>query len=133
MSINIIDAMKAVLKSIQKYNDVELMNQVFTLQAALLELQTENIDMKKQLDEARAKLEVRQSIHKRGEYFYKEGDEEPLCARCWQKDDKPVYMSGLIDSSTYGKVRQCTVCKHMVVEERPVRGQRQVTPHSSWG
>jgi hypothetical protein len=133
MPIDVIATVKEVANAVKKYNDVPLMNQVFDLQQALLELQTDYIETKKQLDDARTTLEIRQSIHKRGEYFYKDGDEEPLCAKCWQKDDKPVYMSALRDSSTWGKFRECVVCKHMVIEEQPRRGPRQINPHSGWG
>jgi hypothetical protein len=133
MAPDIVNAAKEVYNAVQKYNDVPLMKQVVELQQAVLDLQAELTELKKQLADALAKLDVRHTMHKRGEYFYKDGDEEPLCAKCWQKDDKPVYMSALRDSSTWGKFRECVVCKHMVIEEQSRRGPRQINPHSGWG
>jgi hypothetical protein len=133
MAPDIINAAKEVYNAVQKYNDVPLMNQVVELQQAVLDLQAELIGVKKQLDDARAKLEIRHSIHKRGEYFYKDEGEEPFCPKCWQQDDKLVYLPALTTSSTYGKIRQCIVCNKMFIEE-PLPTQRQITPRTGqWG
>jgi hypothetical protein len=133
MPIDIFNAAKEVANAVKKYNDVPLMNQVFDLQQALLDLQKENIELKRQLEEMRVKLEIRQSIKKRGEYFYHDGDEEPLCPKCWQKDDKPVYLSAQKISETYGKYRQCIVCMGLFIEKEPTRTNGQVRPVSEWG
>jgi hypothetical protein len=117
MPVDIINTTKEVLKAVQKYNDVELMNKVYTLQAALLELQGENIELRKQLDEAHATLAIRQSIRKRGEYFYKDSEQEPLCPKCWQQDEKLVYLSAL-KTAHWGKFRACIVCRSNFTEEK---------------
>jgi hypothetical protein len=133
MAPDIVNAAKEVYNAVQKYNDVPLMKQVVELQQAVFDLQAELIEVKKQLADALAKLDVRHSIHKQGEYFYKDGDEEPFCPKCWQKDDKLVYLPALKTSSTYGKFRQCIVCKQMFIEEAAPT-QRQITPRgSAWG
>jgi hypothetical protein len=133
MPSDIVNAAKEVYNAVQKYNDVPLMKQVVELQQALLDLQTEHMEVKKQRDDALAKLDVRQSMHKQGEYFYKDGDAEPYCPKCWQQDSKLVYLPALKTSSTYGKIRQCIVCKEMFIEEAAPT-QRQITPRgSTWG
>ncbi|MFZ0519934.1 MAG: hypothetical protein WAL95_02860 [Candidatus Acidiferrales bacterium] len=133
MAPDIVNAAKEVYNAVQKYNDVPLMKQVVELQQAVLDLQSELIATKKQLDHALAKLDVRHSMHKRGEYFFKDGDPEPYCPKCWQQDSKLVYLPALKTSSTYGKIRQCIVCKEMFIEEAAPT-QRQITPRgSTWG
>jgi hypothetical protein len=133
MAPDIINAAKEVYNAVQKYNDVPLMKHVVELQQAVLDLQTELIAAKKQLDDALAKLDVRHSMHKRGAYFYKDGDEEPFCPKCWQQDDRLVYLPALTTSSTFGKIRQCIVCNKMFIEE-PLPAQRQTTPRTGqWG
>jgi hypothetical protein len=131
MPSDIINAAKEVYNAVQKYNDVPLMQQVVELQQSVFDLQAELIGTKKQLDDARAKLDIRQSMHKRGEYFYKDDDPEPHCPKCWQQDGKPVYLPAQRTSSTYGKMRQCIICKEIFIEE-PARTQRQINPHSDW-
>ena len=133
MAPDIVNAAKEVYKAVQKYNDVPLMKQVVELQQAVLDLQAELIEAKKQRDDALAKLDVRHSIHKRGEYFYKDGDAEPFCPKCWQQDNKLVYLPAVNNSSTYGKIRQCIVCNKIFIEEAAPT-QRQITPRGSqWG
>jgi hypothetical protein len=133
MAPDIVNAAKEVYNAVQKYNDVPLMKQVVELQQAVLDLQAELIETKKQLDAARAKLELRQSIRKRGEYFYKDDNPEPYCPKCWQQDDKLVYLPAVKNSSTYGKNRQCIVCNKIFIEEAAPT-QRQITPRGSqWG
>jgi hypothetical protein len=126
MPIDIINTAKEVANAVKKYNDVPLMNQVFELQQALLDMQNDKIELKRQLDEARKKLDIRDTMHKRGEYFYRDGDEEPFCPKCWQKDEKAVYLSTQKTSETYGKYRQCIVCTGMFIEEQPVHMNRQI-------
>jgi hypothetical protein len=133
MAPDIVNAAKEVYNAVQKYNDVPLMKQVVELQQAVLDLQSELIAAKKQLDDALARLDVRHSMHKRGEYFYKDGDEEPFCPKCWQQDNKLVYLPELRTSATYGKYRECIVCKHLFIEKDASPLQRQITPRGSWG
>jgi hypothetical protein len=133
MAPDIINAAKEVYNAVQKYNDVPLMKQVVELQQAVLDLQAELVEAKKQLSDALAKLDVRHSIHKRGEYFYKGGDEEPLCPKCWQQNDKLVYLSAVKSNPSYAAFRRCVVCKELFVE-REAPTQRQITPRgSTWG
>ena len=133
MAPDIVNAAKEVYNAVQKYNDVPLMKQVVELQQAVLDLQAELMAAKKQLDGALAKLDVRHSMHKRGEYFYKDGDAEPYCPKCWQQDGKLVYLPAQRTSSTYGKIRQCIVCNKIFIEEAAPT-QRQITPRGSqWG
>jgi hypothetical protein len=129
MPSDIVNAAKEVYNAVQKYNDVPLMKQVFELQQAALDLQAELIAVKKQLDDALAKLDVRDTMHKRGEYFYKDGVEEPFCPKCWQQDNKLVYLPAVNNSSTYGKIRQCIVCNKIFIEEAAPT-QRQINPRS---
>ncbi len=135
MAIDIINTAKEVANAVKKYNDVPLMNQVFELQAALLDLQKQNMELRRELEETRAKLAVKDAIRKRGEYFFKDGEEEPLCPKCWQQDGKPVYLSAQKSSQFYNKYRHCIVCTQTFVEEpRPQRGPRQFGgPSSAWG
>jgi hypothetical protein len=133
MASDIVNAAKEVYNAVQKYNDVPLMKQVVELQQAVLDLRAELIAAKKQLDDALAKLDVRHSMHKRGEYFYKDGDEEPFCPKCWQQDSKLVYLPATQHSQTYGTYRRCIVCKETFIE-RAAPTQRQITPRgSTWG
>jgi hypothetical protein len=133
MAPDIVNAAKEVYNAVQKYNDVPLMKQVFELQQAALDLQAELIAVKKQLDDALAKLDVRDTMHKRGEYFYKDGYEEPFCPKCWQGDNKLVYLPAVKNSQWYGKIRQCIVCDKIFIEE-PLPTQRQIMPRgSTWG
>jgi hypothetical protein len=133
MPSDIVNAAKEVYNAVQKYNDVPLMKQVFELQQAALDLQAELIEATKQRDDALAKLDVRQSMHKQGEYFFKDGDPEPFCPKCWQQDSKLVYLPATQQSQSYGIYKRCMVCKEIFVEQAAPT-QRQITPRgSTWG
>jgi hypothetical protein len=113
MPIDIINTAKEVANAVKKFNDVPLMNQVFELQQALLDLQNETMTLKQQLEAANKKLNVRGTVIKRGTYFYKTEENDPLCPSCWQKNDLPVYLlppeygvDGIM-----GVARKCPVCK----------------------
>jgi hypothetical protein len=133
MAPDIVNAAKEVYNAVQKYNDVPLMKQVVELQQAVLDLQAELIELRKELADALAKLDVRHSMHKRGEYFYKDGDEEPYCPRCWQGDNKLVYLPAVKTSPAIGAFRRCIVCKENF-NEGAAPARRQITPPGSqWG
>jgi hypothetical protein len=62
---------------------------------------------KKTKDSMRAKVTPRETIHRdaRNGYFFKEGDTEPLCPKCYEGTDRPIHLLPLIS----GK-RKCPEC-----------------------
>jgi hypothetical protein len=79
------------------------------------------------------KREVQQVVRVRGEfgYCYKEGDDEPLCPRCFQKDQKVVYLPPVEQYGNKGLLRKCVVCDFQKLEER-AEPDRVVFTRSAW-
>lgn len=115
MALDVITAAKELANAVKKYNDVPLMNQVFELQSALLELQQEKMELRKALDAAESKLRARDKIEKRGQLFYKRDDPEPICPVCWQRDERIVYLPQSQEWNG-GIRRDCRVCKEVIWE-----------------
>ncbi len=121
-----IGTIKNISELIKKYNDLELMKQIVTLQMEVFDLQTENLGLKKQI----AGLTDREKMVRREPqgYYYREGEEVPHCPRCWENDGKAITLPAATDYVTdHGRI--CRVCKHHYTEGPPARrssGGRQV-------
>jgi hypothetical protein len=110
MPIDPIGIAKSVMEAVKKYNDVPLMQQVIELQSAVLDLQREKFELLQALSAAKLKLSTRESVTKKGQYFYKAGDDDPLCPICWSKDEKMVFLPPAREWNG-GIRRDCNACQ----------------------
>jgi hypothetical protein len=110
-----IGTIKNISEIIKKYNDLELMKQIVSLQTEVFELQTENLALKKDI----AGFNEREKITRREPegYYYKEDEIVPHCPKCWEKDGKAITLPATGEHGSYvGRV--CRVCNHFYNEGR---------------
>jgi hypothetical protein len=90
----------------------ELFDHVLEIKAKMLVLEEENGSLKR---EKAAKA----SVHRKGQfgYFFVEGDPDPLCPHCFEKDDKQIHLPALHEWNG-GLRRLCRSC-HNEFWERP--------------
>jgi hypothetical protein len=106
-----VSTLKGIAEIVKKYNDLELMKQIVSLQTEVFDLQTENLELKKNLAD---KIEMRHGPHG---YFYREGDKVPHCPKCWEGDRKVVHLPEP-KASAVGNGRSCLVCRTYYREMR---------------
>jgi len=86
-----------------------------------------------QLEIMRRKRALEDSVEYREPFFFKEGDEQPACPTCWQKDTMFVYLK-IEERSGDGErnFRQCPVCGCYVhtTARRPPLGSGGGVPFS---
>jgi hypothetical protein len=121
-----IGTIKNISEIIKKYNDLELMKQIVALQTEVFDLQTENLDLKKQI----ARINEREKMIRREPhgYYYKDGEEVPHCAKCWENDGKLITLPATADHGSFVG-RRCRVCNHLYIEGRKYEtggGGRQI-------
>lgn len=117
-----ISTIKSISELIKKYNDLDLMGKIIKLQSEVYELQTDNLALRRQLEE-QTKMQMKGPYG----YFYQEGDEVPFCPKCWEGEHKAIHLPNPED---YGisRDRICRVCKHQYTEELP-RRHTQIKPY----
>src|SRR5271154_4212921 len=72
-----ISTMKNISEIIKKYNDLELIKQIVSLQTEVFDLQRENLALKKHIsDRTEREKMLRKEPHG---YYYKDGQEVPHC------------------------------------------------------
>jgi hypothetical protein len=124
-----IGTMKNIAELIKKYNDLELMKQIVSLQTEVFDLQTENLALKKQLTE-RGEREKMKRTEPHG-YYYEEGNDVPHCPKCWEKDEKAITLPAPRDSGSY-QGRTCRVCNHYYKEGPASRGESHRQVGGTW-
>ncbi|HTB92166.1 MAG TPA: hypothetical protein VK728_05000 [Candidatus Sulfotelmatobacter sp.] len=121
-----ISTIKSISEIIKKYNDLELMKQIVSLQTEIFDLQMENLALKKEITglNERGKM-ARKDPHG---YYYKDGEDVPHCPKCWESDGKAITLPEATVSDTFGRNRICRVCKYRYVENPapPRTGGRQL-------
>jgi hypothetical protein len=88
--IDPVKAIQGVYAAVEKYNDVPLMKQIVDLQSQVMEQQMELTSVRQQLQTATGKLSLREKLTRRGpaNYYYLEGENDPLCPVCWERDGR---------------------------------------------
>jgi hypothetical protein len=111
-----IGTIRNISELIKKYNDLELMKQIVTLQTEVFDLHMENLALKKQIAESNEREKMkRREPHG---YYFKEGDEVPHCPKCWENDGKAITLPAPEDHFS-GRGRVCRVCRHRYTEGPP--------------
>lgn len=91
MLINPLRTLRGISEAIKKYDDLGLMQQIVDLQTGLIESQAEYMTLADELRDAKAELDVRAKIARRGICFYMEGEQDLLYPVCWERDGKTVH------------------------------------------
>lgn len=84
--MEIIDTIKEVIKVAQKADNVEIIQQLLTVQAEALELQQKNIELQNKINELERDKEIEAKIIRHQDPYMTLKDDPqnlPYCATCW--------------------------------------------------
>jgi hypothetical protein len=126
-----IQGVKEIADLVRKYNDYPLYEKIVHLQAQVLDLTTERCTLKDENDTLRARLQERTHTAFRNPYYYIDGDEAPLCPRCYETSNRElrVHLTHPASEMMNGFGRVCRNCKWFYLEgpepaRAPVRRAR---------
>ena len=99
-----------IIGLLKKGMTVEAQEQIMALREGAMELQEENLALRKTNGELKAKLEKRGKVEHKPPFFYLSGEDKPLCPKCWQEHQRTTYLMPTPWSG--GTTRHdCPVCK----------------------
>jgi regulator of replication initiation timing len=106
---------------------LELKEKISDFQDANHALEVENRELKERLAQ-------KESIERRGEfgYFFKKGEDDPLCPKCYQEFDRVTYLSKVKSYSNGAIKRVCIVCHHHCYEREGQSLQHLPRSRSGW-
>ena len=106
--------------ALPKYNDIvglikkgatfEAQEKIMELRAAALDLEEENVELKKRVKELEESLEIKENITWEAPYYFIEKDGEkdgPFCQNCYDKDGKLIRLQGSRSNAGYWKCHCC--------------------------
>jgi hypothetical protein len=113
-----IQGVKEVAELVRKYNDLPLYEKIVHLQAQVLDLTTERAALKDETETLRDRLRERSRTVFRNPYYYFEGDDTPLCPRCYETSNREmrVHLTHPASEMMNGFGRVCRNCKWFYLE-----------------
>ncbi len=118
-----IQGIREIADLVRKYNDYPLYEKIVHLQEQLIDLSTERGHLRDENAALREQLDHRSQTVFRNPYYYAEGDEVPLCPRCYETSSSTlrVHLTHPAVEMQNGFGRVCRGCKWFFLEgpERP--------------
>jgi hypothetical protein len=122
-----IQGIREIADLVRKYNDYPLYEKIVHLQEQVIDLSTERGQLRDENESLKEQLGHRSQTSFRNPYYYAEGDEVPLCPRCYETSSGGlrVHLTHPAVEMQNGFGRVCRSCKWFFLEgpERP-RGAR---------
>ena len=106
--MNVIDQAKELASLIKKIGDVELYRRIVELEGEIIELTRSKRELEESKRNLESQLALKKSISFESPFYFQEGDEIPICPRCWEKDDRLVHLTGCPPRKV--TAYECTVC-----------------------
>jgi hypothetical protein len=119
--MGILEDTKAVASALQAAHDVPLYQKFMGLYGNIMETLTENKELRDQVADLTAKLELVKKMDFRAPFYYQDGDEVPFCQRCFEHDRKGIHLVLMPDQVSYN----CRVCNSIYTPRSPLRSQRR--------
>jgi len=89
---------------------VETQERIIELRLAVLSLKEENLALKKRIADLEDELATSTQMIYRKPLYFKEGDDQPFCPICWEKDKHSIHLIGP-ENTGLGLAYQCYHCK----------------------
>lgn len=121
-----VKGVKEIADLVRKYNDLPLYDKLVQLQTQITEQASDLLRVNAENQDLRQQAALRERTSFRNPYYYEEGDEIPLCPKCFATSDGKlrVHMSHPPADYMEGHGRHCVVCG-IVVKEGPRKGPRK--------
>ncbi len=108
MRMSIISDAKEIVKLVRKLDDVELYRKILKLEEEIIEITRKNNDLQQKIDELKKIIETETSLEFRPPFYYRAGDDIPLCPKCWEVDKKIIH---LVNVRTAFNPLRCQSCR----------------------
>jgi hypothetical protein len=132
-----VKGVKEIAEIIKKYNDLPLYEKIVNLHSEVVDQASEIIRLRNENSNLQAALDLKAKTRYAHPYYYEEGDEIPLCPKCFVNSGgtKRAHMSHPSSDFINGHGRKCMVCDDIVKEgpRKTPRPDINRSPRSSWG
>lgn len=105
---------------------LEVYDHLLELKAKISDFQDANRALEIENQTLKERLEQKENIERRGDfgYFFKKGEDDPLCPKCYQEFDRIAYLSKAASYRNGGIKRTCIVCHYTSIEREGQHTQR---------
>jgi hypothetical protein len=116
-----VQGVREIADLVRKYNDFPLYEKIIHLQTQVLELTNERSALKDENDALKTRLGERTATVFRNPYYYADGDDVPLCPRCYETTDHHLrlHLTHPPCEMSHGFGRICRNCKWFFLEGTP--------------
>jgi hypothetical protein len=133
--MNWLDLLRKISDAAKKHNDVDLIQNINSLQLEILEKHQEVNQLKQQIEELSGKLKIKEILEFRQvgdcNYYFKEGDEVPFCPKCFESNEKLIHLSNS-EPWSGGIRRRCVACNEVYFEKPTGSGSHRTYKLSPW-
>jgi hypothetical protein len=126
---------KTAVELAKKSKDSSLKETVGEVLNGILDLKIKVLDLEEENRELKHRLSKQDELERKGEfgYWFKKGQTDPLCPKCYEGDGKEIYLPKS-EPWSGGMRRICKVCRSITWEQPMDLRRRQIQPRSSsWG
>lgn len=113
-----VSSAKEIAELVKKYNDLPLYEKIVALQAQITDQANDLLRLNQETAELRQQVNLRTTISFQNPYFYEEGNEVPLCPKCYSGSGEKLRIYLTHPSADYpgGHGRICRHCKEFYRE-----------------
>jgi hypothetical protein len=112
--MGVLDNVKEVADLVKKIGDIDLYRKIVNTENEVIELTQQLRTAQQRIRELEGMLSQKQVLTFNAPFYFAEGDLVPLCARCWEVEQKPIHMvlegAGQVSYASYN----CPACKKKV-------------------
>jgi hypothetical protein len=109
--MGVVDDFKSVVSIVQKIDNVELYRRILDLQSEVVGLFGENLQLKNQLSEVQAKLDLQQKLRFEVNAYWIgdtiQSSDGPFCSNCWDAKRKLVRLHTLNHNVKWSECPTC--------------------------
>ena len=99
-----------IVSLIKKGATIEAQEKIMELREACVALQDENHAMRENIKKLEEALRFKEQLEFRKPFYYAEGDDQPFCPRCWEKDRHGIHLAPELPRD-WAYFRDCPDCK----------------------
>ena len=121
-----LNTLKQTREAAKAINDSDIKEQISQIYDQFLDLKDVVIKLQEENGILRSQLQEKQTIKRGGDfgYFYKDGENDPGCPKCYQTTGKFIYLDALAKNNGY-ESRTCRVCQEQYYESSPALPREQ--------
>jgi hypothetical protein len=114
-----LENVRSILEIAQRFGDVELKRRIVDLEDQVAQLARERRRLEELNEEQQRQLEIRTKTSFKNPYWYEEGDDVPLCPKCYESSGYQlrVHLTHPAEHWGGGMRRHCATCGEYFYDE----------------